>query len=148
MENLYSRLLDLLGKRYNDPIFPKFVTDLGEKPDGCDWSNPILFNERDTSFTFYKSGSFSLRFKYGVAHHIIANIDTPMTRSGEVKAFDALPAGIVSTDSRLEIEEKLGREPFSFSTEGRYDAYYLEPFLLTFNFENEKLSVLEVEFRT
>ncbi|MBA3859937.1 MAG: hypothetical protein C0508_05125 [Cyanobacteria bacterium PR.023] len=146
MENLYSRLLDLLGKRYTDPIFPQFIADIGEQPDDCNWSDPVLFNKFDTPLVFYKSGHFSLRFRYGVAHHIVASINTPMIRSGEVRPFEGLPAGIVASDSRSEIEAKLKTKPFS-STEGRYDAYYIEPYVLTFNFENERLFFFEIEFR-
>jgi hypothetical protein len=72
MENCYERILELLGTHKDDPVFAKFVEDLGETP------NVFLDSRHSTEFMFEQSGftlsfmkkpnCFTYAFLYGKRH--------------------------------------------------------------------------------
>jgi len=144
MENLYSRLLELLGKRYNDEKFIQFLSDIGESPDseGRLQDQPFL---TATSFTFYKGG-FILYLVHGQVVRIYAIIDLMATREGVFTPFQSLPAGITKDDQPPDIDKKLDLKPFS-SKPGGYYAYYLDPYVLKFDFEDGHLTTFEIQWR-
>lgn len=145
MTNLFARLLALLGTRFNErPIF-ELVRDLGEVPEGCDFTNPLQFNTSNISFDFYSRGFFSVRFGFGTVNLITMKMKTPLIQSG-ILPFADLPFGILVTDTPEVVESKFGLKSFSSSASSR--AYYKSPHLFVFHFDEDgEMIELSIEYR-
>jgi hypothetical protein len=145
MQNQFEQIIKLFGKSPDDPISRKFVEDLGESPSyqsGC--------------YVFPKTGFmlFCYKKKFVMA---CFHISRPASEGGYK---GNLPSGITSSDSREDVQRKLGVAPvesklqpveqraFCSVPEETEDWYIIHPLRLwfTFNPENDSLTSFTVRY--
>lgn len=111
MERSYERIIQLMGKKTDDPLFTTFVEDLGDLP------VVFLDNSASTEYQFPNSG-LELSFMKGpncityAFLHFCSPRSSPRTRWNQYYEGD-LPAGVTAVDSLSDIRKKLGIEPIA-----------------------------------
>jgi hypothetical protein len=149
MQNLYSCLTELLGRPEVDPAFAEFLAKV-EGP-------PKLLRDRKhhREHSFSDSG-FALSVGEKGFVSAFLHIATAATKSGSVKPFIGdLPFGVCASDSRREVERKIGKTPVRIQLVASgssdvptdyWDDYECDRFNLRFMFssEHEGLSAIAV----
>lgn len=108
-DQLYDRIVELLGKRLDDPAFTQLAHDLSDEP------HPMLRNEHKyvQDYLFRKSGfQVSYNKMIDAFYHAFFHHGSEMARSGYVSAYQGrLPAGIKFGEQPAEVAAKLGLKP-------------------------------------
>src|SRR5277367_5222437 len=102
MEDLCDRTIQLLDRQISDPAFERFCLELGEAAQFEDVGESFISKSFEQGITlhFVRSGRCS---------QIVFHLATASTQSGAVRPyFGRLPYGVVHTDSRTEVAQKLG----------------------------------------
>jgi len=152
MEDLYERLIDMLGKSESDTCFDRFVRDLGE--------TPVLLIDRKSlrHYEFPGAGlSVSIDKEQDQIKSVFLHLSTAGVEAGRIARYGGnLPAGIVPNDARATVRKKLALTPHSERIQGRtkddpkdfWDNYYVGPLELTFIFDggSKRMHALSVHY--
>lgn len=153
MEKIYERVLELLGKSQDDPLFAKFINDLEENP------HTLCKDNHGTTYLFRKSGLSLIFYEHSKCFAtVFFHFGSEMANSGTVSRYsENLPAGIKFGDSRADVERKLGITPvFSKWIQGAtaetqknlWEEYEVEPLVFRFIFNgiSNKLDSASVNY--
>jgi len=136
MEQVYSRLSELLGESPNSILFRQFIDDLGETP------APIAVGA-ESFFAFYNSGIVLTTYN-SMFDGVRLHVDTLDTRSGTCRPYNGgYPKSITSLDLPDDVEKKIGSRPTEVEKRtgiiiGSRDlrvSYELPPYLWSFTFD-------------
>lgn len=164
MKNLYERLFDLLDRPLDDPKWLELLAELGEPSSTYDVGNETA-SSWTKRFDFYDYG---FNVMYDLNQKIFASISfsftTKAVKSGMVQSFKGLlHAGIKSTDTRDEVELRMGERPYystdpdlrrklgstnaSDDSRSHWEKYELPPYHFTFIFDSidEGISLLGID---
>jgi hypothetical protein len=152
---LYQRLASLLGKCDNDEAFKAFLAEFGEPS----------FTYEVGPAKFYRFNKLGFGICYSNKHNRFCALDfhfvSRKSKHEDIEPFRGdLPSGIEPTDSRGEVERKLGISPYYASSpknmpipEGKscgsvthWEKYDIPPYRFTFVFDakGERLRLLSI----
>lgn len=151
MSKLFERLVNLLGTPIDNPDFQTFLNEFGETPrfEETNWFHLYQFlGSGITMMTDKRQDQFKM-----LSIHLI----TASTKSRAMKPFtDVLPFGILPTDDRQTVLEKVGVERHAQEVQGRtprdpkdfYDNYTIHPLEYSFIFDGsgKKLGLVSVHY--
>ena len=152
MDNLYERLVGMLGKPSNDPCLEQFIRDVGVEP-------KLLFDWKSRrQYDFNSIGVWiSIDKRQDQIKTVKFHFHTASVAEGSVAEYEgSLPAGIQPTDTRDTIIQKIGMVPEARMVQGRtpedpkdyWDRYQIGPLQSTFIFDGPtgRLDMLAVHF--
>jgi hypothetical protein len=149
MQDTYERVLELLGKCDDDPLFGQFVEDLGELP------YILLKTKHATEYMFDKSG-LHLSFREGPQSSPSSSVRGFGQAIFSVrKGYNGnLPSDIEPDDSRDAVERKLDMKPsktmlgYTPGDRDLWEEYDLKPFKLLFIFHasDQMLALFSVSY--
>lgn len=155
MDNLYERLTNQLGKPRNSPEFHQLIEELRDAPQRISESEHIVVD------AFWKSGVL-VHSVSGRIEEVCFRLSAATAGPGAAGCYNGdLPFGIVHSDDRAAVLEKLGTIPRSKRVKGKSEAApedYWETFKkgqleLSFIFDGRTrrvctLSVCQSDFET
>lgn len=151
MNNLFERLVNLLGTPIDNPAFQEFLKDCGEEPD-------LIELKTMKDYSFSKLGlNIDMDKMQNQIKSIFLHLNTVAVQGGEIEPFaQSLPFSISLDDSRDAVKDKIGVKRKARKIQGRtptepkdfWDSYEIHPleYTFVFNGDNNRLSSISVHF--
>jgi hypothetical protein len=137
MDDLFERLVSLLGQPHDGKVFKQFIEDLGEEPD-------VLPPPAPPDYDFNRAG-FSVSTDGRNITEIFAVIRTPTyARTNE---SGLLPSGLTDSDRRIDVRRKLGKPAGSGQnrkTKELIDHYKISEVIVTLKFDSDDQQITTV----